>query len=73
MTTARKRWPNHVEWARTEAIASAYKGLEAVAPLLADKNCEVSVVRRAALANDAFHRIITALQAVGPKMQAPTE
>jgi hypothetical protein len=62
----RKRWPNHVEDARLEALANARRGLNAITPMFTEGR-DPETIRRVAIANDALHRIIEELQAVGPR------
>lgn len=64
----RKRWPNHAEWARVEAMAQAYRGIKALALLI---NGHEQVPRPLVIVNDALLRIIISLQQVGP--QAPND
>jgi hypothetical protein len=65
--TERKRWPNHAEWARTESIALAHRGIMTVSPLI--NHSEIDVVRRAATSLDCLNRIIITLVAVGPQVE----
>jgi hypothetical protein len=71
--TGRKRWPNHAENARVEALACARKGVNLLTPLL-EKETDPDTLRRVAIANHSLHRIITELLEVGPqaeKKEAP--
>lgn len=67
--TERKRWPNHAEWARTESIALANRGLASAQPLIGSD--QIDVVRRAAIISDTLTRIIIILATVGPQDKDP--
>jgi hypothetical protein len=58
--TPRQRWPYAAEAARLESIALARKGLRKLEPVLR-KEQSVELLREAAAAADAFHKIIVVL------------
>jgi hypothetical protein len=58
--TPRKRWPYSAETARLESIALARKGLRRLEPVL-KKEQSAELLREAAAAAEAFHKIIVAL------------
>lgn len=66
--SSRKRWPNHAENARLEALACARKGLIILNPLL-ENTTDPEIIRRVAIVNHNLHRIITELIVVGPQAE----
>lgn len=64
--TQRKRWPNHAENARIEAIAAAMRGQQATRSILSSGR-DPETLRNAAYANESFLQVIINLAAVGPR------
>lgn len=69
MTGDKKRlcWPRASEAERVEAIAQAQRALRVMVPLM--DHPDGDVVRSAAKAVDAQHRIIGGLRSVGPQAE----
>jgi hypothetical protein len=70
MANKPKRWPDHAETAREDAIANARRGREFVQSIYRDARMTSNpdILRVAASADDLFTAIILGLIAVGPQV-----
>jgi hypothetical protein len=64
MATQCKRWPNHAEWARMDALTLARQGRKALEDVLDEVN-NLAQLRKMVKAIEAFREIETKLLAVG--------
>jgi len=65
MVTKRKRWPNHAEWARLDAIALSEHGRQYLQPIFDKHGMPTEeMIRRAAKANGCLYEIERVLKDV---------